>query len=415
MGEVKCEDVLGRDTFKSYSEFLLMLCIGQEYNRIGYTFDVSNMVVPPNLLGKPQVDFYKWLVYRNLIYAGSTLEKPPEKESEYYLDNEAISYGEGRLFEEKDDCYMWSNAFAKSQNYGKYKLTLYSVGDMNSILLHFAAHMLVSIWEKRVPKKKIVFYIDGLMGKATNTYVNLISCKKTLKWFDEMVDVQTDYSLKSADVEFSLFISNGVMAKRNKEWTVLEKLKLMELEGIKDGSICIMYERTGLAETNRVGRIVNSSIIRINKIDTKKMKLYITIIPLYRTKEEVRMDYAEIPEELQGMFSDMLEFNVKLFDKTLDLYTLGISNYLTDEEIFIECIDEYGDVDKYITVGKRILNTRLSQRDAIYWLLCQYDIEFDRELYKSMYLLEDSFLWDTYNKFVRGVLVDKVPYNNPGA
>ena len=253
------------------------------------------------------------------------------------------------------------------------------------------------------------------MGKATNTYVNLISCKKTLKWFDEMVDVQTDYSLKSADVEFSLFISNGVMAKRNKEWTVLEKLKLMELEGIKDGSICIMYERTGLVETNRVGRIVNSSIIRINKIDTKKMKLYITIIPLYRTKEEVRMDYAEIPEELQGMFSDMLEFNVKLFDKTLDLYTLGISNYLTDEEVFIECIDEYGDVDKYITVGKRILNTRLSQRDAIYWLLCQYDIEFDRELYKSMYLLEDSFLWDTYNKFVRGVLVDKVPYNNPGA
>lgn len=408
MEVVKCEDVLGRDTFKSYSEFLLMLCIGQEYNRIGYTFDISNMVVPPNLLGKTQIDFYKWLVYRNIIYAGTELEKPPEKESEYYLDNDAITYGEGKFFEEKEDCYMWSNAFAKKQNYGKYQLSLYSVGNMGSILLHLVANMLVSILERRKPKKKIVVYIDGLMGKATNTYVDLISCKKTLKWFNDIVDVQTDYSLKSADVEFSLFINNGIMAKRNKEWTVTEKLQLMENEGIRDGSICIMYERTGLAETNRVGRIVNSSIIRINKIDQKKMKLYITIIPLYRTKEEVRMDYAEIPEELQGMFADMLEFNVKLFDKTLDLYTLGISNYLTDEELFIERIDEYGDVDKYITVGKKILKTRLSQRDAIYWLLCQYDVEFDRELYKSMYLEEDLFLWDTYNNFVRGVLIDKV-------
>ena len=35
--------------------------------------------------------------------------------------------------------------------------------------------------------------------------------------------------------------------------------------------------------------------------------------------------------------------------------------------------------------------------DAVYWLLCQYNVEFDKDMYREMYMGDKPFLWDMYH------------------
>ena len=51
---------------------------------------------------------------------------------------------------------------------------------------------------------------------------------------------------------------------------------------------------------------------------------------------------------------------------------------------------------KRITVQGKEADVEMNEVDAIYWLLCQYEIDFDRELYKHMYNNDEDLLWDLY-------------------
>lgn len=51
---------------------------------------------------------------------------------------------------------------------------------------------------------------------------------------------------------------------------------------------------------------------------------------------------------------------------------------------------------KRITIDGKEGDVSMSSIDAIYWLLCQYSIEFDRELYRNMYNDGKDLMWDLY-------------------
>ena len=399
MRVISCEEILGRNDFKSYSEFILMMCIGKEYHRRGCLFDVSTMRIT-DILGGQQKLMLRWLVYKGIVYAGDVGVPEPTEKEPYSFNMDAITANEGRLFEDfagsdtEEPCYRWSNSWAKAQHYEKYDNDLYLLQYLEIILLHLVAHMIVSIKEGTAEDKPIKIIIDGMLSNSTDNYVNLVSCKRTLPWFDKMVKLDIDLRGKHTDVDFSLFVNNGIVAGRREWWSISEKQKQMKREGICEGSICILFERGNLAETNLIGKISNANIVRVNKIE--KDRVYMTIIPLYKTKEEIEDDFMDIPEESQPLFTDMLEFRVNLSDRCINLCSLGISNYLYSEELFIVPIDSYGTVTKVITVDGVRGAVELSQIDAIYWLLCQYGIEFNRELYKSMYNNGKDLLWDDY-------------------
>lgn len=407
---VDCREVLGKDYFETYSEFIFIMCIGKEYYRRGKKLDISNMRID-DILGSMQKLMLKWLVYKDMVYFGESNDSIPEPtEAEPYAFNmDAITANEGKLFNNimsrmtEDNNYVegryeWSNDWAKQQDYGEYDFVLYKLSELNTILLHIIAHLVVSIWEGTAEKKKIRIVVDGVIARSTDNYVNLVSCSKTISWFDKMIDLDIDYGDKIVDLDFSLFINNGNMAGRRKQWSIKDKQEFMKKEGIVEGSICILYERKGLAKINIVGRIVNANIVRVDKI--AKDRVYVTVIPLYRTKEEVVEDFYEIPEDMQYMFEDMLQFKANLSKKVLSLYDLGISNYMYDEVEFITPIDKHGTVVKKITVDGVVKDVELSQIDSIYWLLCQYQVEFDRDLFKDMYNSGEFLLWDEYGSTV---------------
>lgn len=407
---VRCDEFLGRDEFKTYSEFIFMLCVAKEYYRRGDLMDFSMMNIE-NVLGSNQRLMLKWCVYNGYVYIGDVDVEKPSEDEPYAFNLQAITDNIGRLFYEDDEKYEWNNEWAKKQDYGKYWSDLYSYSNLGTILLHTVAHLIVSIREGEMPRKKIRIFADNGVACSTYIYINLLNCTRTIQWFADLVEVDIDLDGKSVDVDLSLFINSGIQADRRHHWSIKDKFKQMESEGIVKGSICILYERKGVAKTNVVGKITNASVVRID--DIKGNCIYTTVIPVYRTKEEVESDFNEIPSESQSLFEDMLEFKINEYQRVVDIYGLGISNYLYDEDTFIATIDEYGTTNKLVTVdGKRGI-LELSQAEAIYWLLKQYGISFDEKLYKLMYGKGKEFVYDLYDcsyddrsvRVVRGTLI----------
>lgn len=407
---VRCDEFLGRDEFKTYSEFIFMLCVAKEYYRRGDLMDFSMMNIE-NVLGSNQRLMLKWCVYNGYVYIGDVDVEKPSEDEPYTFNLQAITDNIGRLFYEDDEKYEWNNEWAKNQDYGKYWSDLYSYSNLGTILLHTVAHLIVSIREGEMPRKKIRIFADNGVACSTYIYINLLNCTRTIQWFADLVEVDIDLDGKSVDVDLSLFINSGIQADRRHHWSIKDKFKQMESEGIVKGSICILYERKGVAKTNVVGKITNASVVRID--DIKGNCIYTTVIPVYRTKEEVESDFNEIPSESQSLFEDMLEFKINEYQRVVDIYGLGISNYLYDEDTFIATIDEYGTTNKLVTVdGKRGI-LELSQAEAIYWLLKQYGISFDEKLYKLMYRKGKEFVYDLYDcsyddrsvRVVRGTLI----------
>lgn len=389
-----CEEFLGRSEFRSYSEFIFLLCVAKEFYRRGELMDFS-MMNTDDVLGKKQKLMFRWCIYKGYVYAGNfTVDEPSEPEP-YKFNLDAITACGDMFFRETENRYEWTNDWAKTRDFGKYWSDMYSYSQLGVILLHLVAYYIVSMRLGEKPTKPIWVYADNGIVSSSYIYVNLVNCKRTIPWFDELVDVEIDTNGKVVDVDLSLFINSGMQSDRRRHWSVKDKAKQMESEGIRVGGIYILYERKGVAKSNIVGKITNANIVRIDAIEGTS--LYVTVIPVYRTKEEVEADFNEIPEDSQKSFEDMLSFKINCYSRVLGLYNLGISNYLYEEDNFIAPIDEFGTVFKLVTVDGKRATIELSQADAIYWLFKQYGISFDEKLYKLMYSRGKKFVYDCYD------------------
>ena len=205
-----------------------------------------------------------------------------------------------------------------------------------------------------------------------------------------------DLESYNLDLDYVIFYNNGVAANRIKYWTNEEKVKLMEKENFVEGGIYLLWERHKMNNSNPAGRIASCSVISLDEIHGTYIEY--TTIGIGKTQEEIVDDYYEIPEDKRSYFADILNFSVSQTKKTIRWMDLGVSNYMcASESYFIDKIDKYAKVLKKITINGQADYINLSEIDAIYWLLCQYNVEFDRDLYKDIYSPEKDLLWDLYN------------------
>ena len=117
-----------------------------------------------------------------------------------------------------------------------------------------------------------------------------------------------------------------------------------------------------------------------------------------KTKEETRIDYESIDQNKRYLFRDMLSFKPLVQNKVLSLYEVGIDNYFYDESQLITFISKTERTTKRITVEGEESEVDMSGVDALYWLMCQYGFEFDRELFRAQYSDGKDLLWDLYGE-----------------
>lgn len=394
--EFLAKDIFKRSYFKSYSEFYLALSIGNVLHTKGHYLNMDGMQVDSDSLPNTMIAYYK-----KLLNSGALVLSMYQK-SDTVIENAAVDvntyyFEKLPLFYEEDGHRGWSVDYAIS-NYKGIPVNYLSTDTMGNLVMHLVAYNIVDCLLNNY-KKKLVIHFDSFKARTTFLYVNVYSCLSTIKWLKEYVELDVDLTGYSVDLDYSIFCNNGYVAGHNKPHTVSEKLGFMKKFGMVEGSMLVLWHRERMNENNPFGKVVSASIIRLDEIgDTY---LGVTKISLNRTKEEVEADYYDIEESKRHLYVDLLDKKPYQEATELGIHSLGVDNYFYDEEDYITLLDDTAQVTKLVTIDGEKVHIEMSNTDAIYWLLRQYDIEFDRELFKEMYFGDDIPLWDRYNSDIK--------------
>lgn len=395
---VRCEEIIGRKYFESYSEFYLALCIAAELGRRGKSLDMSSMKIDKGILSRYELEYFKYLQAVGSIYVGET-DKSYETWGSpsvlrYYLDMNDITAMEGKLYKEYETEYFWSPEMLIE--YEDSPASFKKISNTGNILMHITAYVLISEYFGEIKKKPFIVSFNSLKAKNTYFYVNLCSCSQTLEWFDDFMQLKIDFGDVNVDIQYSIFCNNSQVAGHHKGYGREEKHELMKELGIVEGSIVVLWERAGMCPSNIMGRITHSVIARVDEIGDDF--LGVTTIALNKTREEQLLDYYSIEESKRYLFNDMLNYSPAQLIKTVSLYETGIGDHFLDEYMFITLLDEKEKVTKRVTINGEEVEICMSGIDAIYWLLCEYSIEFDRGLFRKMYSCGKLLMWDEYGE-----------------
>jgi hypothetical protein len=341
---VSCAELIGKSKFENYSEVILVGCLAKEVYRCGYILDMSMMKLNRGIIGKTQRLFIEWLEYKGMLITGIVRSEgwKPDGNEPYVFDVTVADEYLQNLFEDCGDKWRWSDSWSRRQNYGKWENQMYTTFALDSLLLHLIAIFVFGMIQGTVKDMPIEILIDGVFASSTDYYLDIHALRKSLPWFNRKINLVVSSAIDSRnDVEFDYFVKSGIVGGRRRPWTVSDKIKLLKMYGIQEGSIVVVYSRKGIKDCNLVGQLLpNVKLCRVDRIN--ETGIDVTVFPLYKTKQEVIEDYQAIPEDVKYMFRDMLDFEIKAVSQHIDFYSLGIGNYLFDESRFILPLDKTG-------------------------------------------------------------------------
>lgn len=387
------KDIFGRNHFKSYSEFYLALAMGSVLHDRGYSLNMDGMLVDADVIPEDMVKYYKNLLNDGAVTL-SMYEKSSAVNDVVNTDIDTTYFGNLKLFEEKGKGLDWSLEYA-NDNYGEYKKKFLELLKLGNTLVHIVAYHLVN-HILNGDNRKLMIHLDAQRAKSTFIYVNIYSCLQTIPWIRDYVDLDVDFADYNVDLDYSIHCNNGKVAGRYKLWSVSEKLDLLRKYGMVKGSILVLWERDGMCENNQWGRVKGAKLFRLDEIGDDFIG--VTFIAVNKTKEEVYQDYNDIDESIRYLYVDILDKKPYMESTELPICGFGIDNYFLDEDKFITLLDESEEVFKLVTIDGKQESVKMSGVDSIYWLLCQYEVEFDKDLFKSMYFPKDvEPMWEMYN------------------
>lgn len=396
VGEIQCEDIMRKRSFDSYSEFYLALCIANDCKRVGMVFNMSSMRIDKGILPKEELMYFKHLLSEGTIKIdGFDGTVDVNCENDLYFDWEYIRDLYDVLVEKKDGKYYWNYDWAY-ENYTLHRFDMLNQTMTGNNIMHIVGHLVLSFFLGEREKLPIIIQFEGNRAKSTYLYVNLYSCCATLEWFRDLVTVDVDFKGLKVDINYSIHCNNGRAAGRYKLWSASEKLRFMKELGMVEGSILILWTRKGMCKSSPMGKITSAVVVRVDEIG--KDFIAVTSMPLNKTKEEVQLDFYSIREDRRHLFVDMLNQKPAISTRMLSIYETGIDNYFLDEYQFLTKLNKNEKIVKRITVDGKEANVEMSGVDAIYWLLCQYGIEFDKEMFRDMYSYGNPLLWDKYGE-----------------
>lgn len=391
--EIQAKKIFNRNYFKSYAEFYLALALGNVLKDRGYSLNMDGMQVDAESIPSDMVKFQKRLLNDGALTL-SLYERGNSLNTEIASSDVEVGYfKEIPLAEDRGDILYWDFDYAKN-NYGEYAKEFLNFNKMSYSLVHLVAYHLVDVLFGKT-KKKLVIYFDSQKAKSSFIYIKIYACIESMPWIKEFVELDVDFDDYKVDLDYSFFCNNGKVAGHHRLHSIEEKHKLLDKFGMVEGSILVLAHRDGMCENNPFGYIKNTSVIRLDEIgDTF---LGVTCISINKTKEEVELDYYDIDDNIRYMFVDMLSKKPHQSPTELSIVGVGIDNHFLDEDKFITLLDDSEEVTKLVTIDGKKVNINMSGVDAVYWLLRQYDIDFNIDLYKEMYFKGKTPLWDEYN------------------
>ena len=393
---IKFSEILGRGSIENGSEFFLMLCMAADVLVRGSKLDVSDVRVCAEDLTDDLREYYKYLRSVGAFYeSDSDVEMSPMSSSDVslYMDMRLYHSADSILVDEESDCYVWNSSMLERYRSGYMQLGM--ISNMGKFVMHLIGYMIISeyIGEKKIKPLRISY--SNIYVKNLEYYFHPYLLGRSWLGSSRYFVLDVDFAQDGVDIEYQVFCKKSRDAGRHKLLSVKEKIEKMAELGITTGSIVVMYSRGNINASNPSGKITRAIIARIDEVGEDYIG-YLTI-PLNRTKEEIKADYDSMSESGKEIYgSDMLNYEIATRPEISNLYSIGVGDCFYTEDTLMELIDGTAMTEKMITIDGNVSSVEMSEIDAIYWLMCQFEIPFDRELYRKMYGRGKDLLWDLY-------------------
>lgn len=412
MSKYHYENLIGSKVVKNYAEFEFMLAVGAEMGRRGHVLDISNCFVDgKNLIGSRQKDYLSYLRTIGSIYNGVEPEKVFSRDSEevrfmstpdLWFNVDLLDKVSENLVDDDGDFWTWSYE-CTTEKWEPYRLELVGYNTRDQMLMHLAARVFVDTVFNYREKRPLKIKMDGFAIKTSYVYIGLLTASRTNKTLRRFIQWDADWSQVGVDLEYEILYNLVYRSGNFKLWGAYDKLEELKRLGLGVGAVGVKYKRSRISDGVPQGKIDSASLIVIREIhegDGEVGRDHPWVLynsySLAKTKEEIMIDYLDIPEDKRHLYMDMLDFKVNGLKSKDNLTNLGVGYLFYDEDSIIEKIDSLDSVTKTVTINGVSDQVSMSEVDAIYWLLKEYKVVFDDELFREMYNGGKELLWDLH-------------------
>jgi len=196
---------------------------------------------------------------------------------------------------------------------------------------------------------------------------------------------------------YTAWYQKGVDRGYLKRWfSPDEKLDMLSELNLKEGDVCYLYERKNSQKMDYVKSIEGFHFCIIDKIDRKGIKF--RVVNNKKTLAQGEHDYADLTMATKRMYDFTNPYTkANITVKTLDMSDLGVGYCMYSEQYFITpCTnDDYREQ----WVGSDVwspVQVVLPALDLVYWILKDYNIQFDDIRYRERYKL-DMPMYERYH------------------
>ena len=403
--KILLNDIFGKDHFDNVIEYKLLLYIAAFCKQLGVVLDITRMTpwfdaekLKATYSIKMCHDYMRDLIKQGALDVGADPEKVPEGKPLAIKFDQII---QENLFEEKNNTLYWCYDTPRNNDYSC-RSEFTGVNAEDYIFALTAYYLLMKSLGYESSKYLLVDFNFGsskyhsLVSSNIYLYIDIYACTKSIPMYAEYIKLSMDkVILEKKDLDFLLFMKNARYDGKLRDYTVKEKLEKLNLLNYDIGGIYVLWHRKKMNENNPAGIIDKATIIRLDEISDDF--LGVLRIPVNSTYEERELDYYEISEDINYKYIDMLQRKpIATSVAKVSLYNLGIENFLNTEDNFITKLDTSEMTSTVLFFNSKLHRMELPAIEVIYWIMCQGNVDFDRQKYKDMYNHGNELLWDRF-------------------
>lgn len=185
----------------------------------------------------------------------------------------------------------------------------------------------------------------------------------------------------------------------NKWYSGKEKYEYMQKLDLRTGDLVMYYEREKAQKTNYVKSIAGCHLAKITYLtdDSIGLELINTVKPYFQGKEEFD-DNTTIVKNMYKGNPPYLHLNTSKVSHLLA--DIGVEYYLYNEKSFIVPLNESDDYKiTRVSDGTRKDTLLLDQNNLIYWILKDYEFEFNEQRFLDKFFKHEE---PCYTRYMRG-------------
>lgn len=193
----------------------------------------------------------------------------------------------------------------------------------------------------------------------------------------------------------------------NRWYTGVEKFDYMKKLDLRKGDLVMFYERDKAQRMNYIKSVASCHLAKITYLsdDSISLELINTVKPYFMGKE----DFDNHTIVVKKMYMDNLPYE-KLSTTKRDyaLADIGVEYLLYSERCFILPLDCCDDIKiTRVSDGVRKDTLILDQNNLVYWILKDYNYEFNEDRFLNRYFKDKEPL---YTRYMRGEVLEDMYY-----